>query len=134
MMKSTGGVLTPADHESAEVMQKVSDGGTIILEYKPKRNYQFHKKMFALLKLILSNTDKYENMTDLLTEMKLKAGHYQEHITTKGNVIYVPKSIAFDEMDEAEFSQLYSKFIDIAMKDFVKMNRVEIEKELIRFV
>ena len=133
-MKSQGGVLIPADEECVENMQKVKNGDYIIVEYKPKRNYKFHKKAFALLNLVLQNQDKYKNINDLLVEFKLKAGHYEEHITMKKGIIYIPKSISFSEMDELEFNEIYSKFIDIALKDFVSMSRAELEAQIINFM
>lgn len=133
-LKSTGGVLLPSDEECVEYMQKVPNGKEIMIEYKPKRNVKFHRKAFALLNLVLANTDKYSNINDLLIEFKLKAGHYQEHITTKGKIIYVPKSIAFSEMDEIEFGEIYSKFADIALQHFVSISREELERQIINFL
>lgn len=133
-MKSQGGILIPADNECVESMQKVKNGDTVMIEYKPKRNVMFHRKAFALLNLVLQNQNKYQNINDLLTEFKLKAGHYQEHISLKKGVIYIPKSISFAEMDELEFGELYNKFIDIALRDFVSMSREDLEKQIINFM
>ena len=133
-IKSSGGVLLPADEECIEKMQKVKNGETIIVDYKPKRNYLLHKKAFALLNLVLQNQDKYNNIEDLLVEFKLKAGHYQEHITQKKGIIYIPKSIAFSEMDNLEFEAIYNKFIDIALRDFVNMSKEDLEKQIINFM
>jgi hypothetical protein len=118
-LKSVGGVLLPSDDECIEAMNKIKNGTEIMIEYKQKRNVKFHRKAFALLNLVLKNQDKYSNINDLLVEFKLKSGHYEEHITTKGKIIYVPKSIAFSEMDELEFNELYSKFIDIALQHLI---------------
>ena len=133
-MKSQGGVLIPADNDCIENMQKVKNGEVVMIEYKPKRNVLFHRKAFALLNLVLQNQDKYENITDLLVEFKLKAGHYNHHLTTKGKIIYIPKSISFAEMDELEFSDIYNKFIDIALRDFVTMSKEDLEKQIINFM
>ena len=133
-LKSVGGVLLPSDDECIEAMNKIKNGTEIMIEYKQKRNVKFHRKAFALLNLVLKNQDKYSNINDLLVEFKLKSGHYEEHITTKGKIIYIPKSIAFSEMDELEFNELYSKFIDIALQHFVSMSKEELEKQIINFM
>ena len=133
-LKSVGGVLLPSDDECIEAMNKIKNGTEIMIEYKQKRNVRFHRKAFALLNLVLKNQDKYSNINDLLVEFKLKSGHYEEHITTKGKIIYIPKSIAFSEMDELEFNELYSKFIDIALQHFVSMSKEELEKQIINFM
>ena len=133
-LKSVGGCLLPSDDECIEAMNKIKNGTEIMIEYKQKRNVRFHRKAFALLNLVLKNQDKYSNINDLLVEFKLKSGHYEEHITTKGKIIYIPKSIAFSEMDELEFNELYSKFIDIALQHFVSMSKEELEKQIINFM
>jgi hypothetical protein len=133
-LKSVGGVLLPSDDECIEAMNKIKNGTEIMIEYKQKRNVKFHRKAFALLNLVLKNQDKYSNINDLLVEFKLKSGHYEEHITTKGKIIYVPKSIAFSEMDELEFNELYSKFIDIALQQFISMSKEELEQQIINFI
>jgi hypothetical protein len=133
-LKSVGGVLLPSDDECIEAMNKIKNGTEIMIEYKQKRNVKFHRKAFALLNLVLKNQDKYSNINDLLVEFKLKSGHYEEHITTKGKIIYVPKSIAFSEMDELEFNELYSKFIDIALQHFISMSKEELEQQIINFI
>lgn len=133
-IKSQGGVLIPADAECIENMQKVKNNETIMIEYKPKRNIFFHRRAFALLNLVLANQNRYTNINDLLVEFKLKAGHYQHHLTTKGKIIYIPKSISFAEMDELEFSDIYNKFIDIALRDFVSISKEDLEQQIINFM
>ena len=66
-------------------------------------------------------------MEDLLTEIKLKTGHYTEHITTKGIVVYIPKSISFAKMDELQFQMFYSKVIDVVLRDFLPMDKNDLD-------
>ena len=132
--KSENGKLIPSSEKAIKIFNKVQIGDEILIDFKAKRNTQFHKKGFALLNLVFQNQDRYSNMEDLRTEFKLKAGYYSEHITTKGKIIYVPKSMAFSEMDENEFDELYSKFIDIALKHFVKIDKKDFEDAILRFV
>ena len=132
--KTADGKLMPSSEKSMQKFQKVKIGDTVLVDYKAKRNVQFHRKGFALLNLIFQNQDKYKNFEDMRTEFKLKAGLYELHVTTKGKTIYVPKSMSFSEMDENEFEELYSKFIDIALLHFVSMDRQDLEDAVIRFI
>jgi len=131
LIKTADGTLISSSEKTTEILKKVAVGSGILVDFKPKRNYLFHKKAFALLNLVFQNQDRYDNLDDLLVEFKLKSGHYQEHISTKGNLMYIPKSISFAEMDQNEFEDLYQKFLDIAFKHF--NFTVELENELIRF-
>lgn len=132
-IKSQGGVLIPADSECIENMQKVKNGDTIMIEYKPKRNYQFHKRAFALLNLILQNQDHYKTVENILEVVKFRAGYFETIITHTGKKHYKTKSISFSEMDNLEFEEFYSKIIDVAFELTELLNK-DIEKELIHFM
>lgn len=131
--KTHGGVLLPADESVQDKMQKVENGTDLIVEIKFNRNAKFHRLAFAMLDVVFSSQDTYEYLKDLLVEFKLKSGHYDEHITTKGKMIFVPKSIAFDEMEQLEFEELYNKWIDIALQHFVSVDKEELEKQIMMF-
>jgi len=132
--KTADGKLLPSDEKSINIFSKVKIGETILVDYKPKRNYNFHKKGFSLLSIVFQNQNTYDNLEDLRTEFKLKAGWYQEHVTTKGKIIYIPKSMSFATMDNIEFEEVYSRFIDIALKHFVTMDKQELENQILRFL
>lgn len=131
--RTADGKLIPSSEKSIKIFNKVKIGEEILIDYKAKRNVQFHKKGFSLLNIVFQNQDIYRNLEDLRVEFRLKAGYYTEHITTKGKLIYIPKSMSFAEMDENEFEEIYSKFIDIALKHFVKMDKRDFEDAILRF-
>jgi len=126
------GLLQP-DDEAKHKLRKEQVGESFLMEYKPKRNIKFHKKAFALIKVIFMNQDKYINMEDLRTELKLKSGWYQTHVTTKGVLIYIPKSMDFSSMDALEFEEIYQKFIDVALLHFVSVSNEQLQMEIVRF-
>lgn len=89
------------------------------VEYKRPRNVQFHRKFMALVNLVYDNQERYTNREALLTELKLQVGHYQEHVTLGGKLIYQPKSISFASMDDDEFSIFYAKVVDVVLRHFL---------------
>lgn len=118
--KCEGGHLAPDDQDTIELMQGIKTGDVLCMEYKKPRNYKFLKKFRALVQLVFDNQDKYHNKEDLVVELKLQVGHYQEHITLGGKVTYQPKSISFASMDELEFGVFYNKVVDVVLKHFLK--------------
>lgn len=112
------GLLQPAHEDGETWLRKQKASKHFKANMKSSRNPDHHRKAFALLKIVLDNQDRYTNIEDVLIEFKLKSGHYQEHITTKGVLMYIPKSIAFDEMGQEEFEEMYEKWIDIAVAHF----------------
>lgn len=123
--------LEPADNEAIEALKKWKQGTVVRCEVKRPRNYKFHKKGFALFNLVFENQEKYETIEDLITEIKLRVGHYEEHITMKGVMVYVPKSISFGSMDEDEFNAFYNKAVNIVLKYFIPdTTREDLEHEI----
>jgi hypothetical protein len=108
--------LKPFSDTDYELLKKIKIGSTVKAEITKPRNIQFHKKFMALVRLVFDNQDLYDNIEDLLVEFKLKAGQYQEHITTKGKIVYVPKSISFGAMDEYAFGEFYTNALNILGK------------------
>jgi len=118
LTKMQGGSLIAATPQDYALMKAWRVGDEIRVNASKPRNQGHHRKAFALINYIFDNQDRYKTVEDLLVEIKLKAGHYKEHLTTKGQIIYVPKSISFSKMDQVEFNVFYDKVIDIALQHF----------------
>lgn len=126
------GLVEPSD-KAREKLKNIKNDEVFLIDFKPKRNVLFHRKMFAMLKVVFLNQDKYSNMEHLRTELKLKSGWYNEHISQKQGIIYIPKSMDFSSMDAIQFEDIYQKFIDIALRDFVSVTNEELQVEIVRF-
>jgi len=96
------------------------------------RNYEFHKKYFALLNLGHQNTRMEMSFDFYRDYIIMKAGYVQIGITPEGEM-YKPKSISFAAMEQEVFETLYSRSIDVIIKD-VGATKQEIEQELINFL
>ena len=118
LMRHEGTYLLPSSEDSVEEYDKLRPGQEYSVEIKKARNPQFHRKGFKLLHELFVNQEKYTVFEDFLVEVKLVTGHYKEHITNKGKVIYVPQSLSFENMDDLEFERFYNKLLDIAVEKF----------------
>ena len=115
-------------------MQKIKNGDEILLDYKPKRNIKFHRRLFALLNLIFQNQNHYKSIDNILEMCKFKAGYFETIITHKGEKIhYKTKSISFDEMDNASFEEFYKKCIDVAL-ELTGISQKDLEQQIINFM
>ena len=127
----------PADYQGKVFVGLDDDlegvSGEVMVEIKKARNPKFHIYAMRLFRLVLNNQEKYQNMEDLLVEIKLQTGHYEEHITLGGKVIYNPKSISFAKMEEIEFKAFMSKSIDAILKFFGTGMDREVLEEIVRF-
>lgn len=130
MMKVAGGWV-PASAVDEDLLQTYKAGQVIKATIKRPRNGAHHRKMMALLQVVFANQDKYDTLQDLLVEIKLKAGHYEEHVTMKGKLIYLPKSINFSSMTQDEFVPFYEKVLTIVLRDFLQYDDpAQLEREV----
>ena len=97
------------------------------------RNLGNHRRFYKFLDALYDRQEVYTNKEDLRTELKLRSGHYKEHINVKGDIMYIPKSMDFATLDELEFKQFFSKCIDVALKHFLKCSEVEAAKFIAEF-
>lgn len=110
-----GFCLVPADDESMERFKKLKKAEVYECNVKEFRNYDFHKKYFALISLAFENQEHYKNIDQFRKIMEMKAGYFEDVITDKG-IVYLPKSISFAKMPQSEFEELYSKVLDEVIK------------------
>lgn len=118
--------LIPADPESDKWYQKQKVGVVISAEVKQVRNYQFLKKLFALLNLAFEYwepgavSSKYgipiKSFDQFRHDLIILAGYYHTEIRLNGSVRIVPDSISFSNMDEDVFGKLYQNVLTVIMK------------------
>jgi len=104
--------LHPLGNDAIEKLSGI-ENGEYLIDFRKDRNPQHHRLFFTMLQKAFENQERYDNIEDLLIEVKLKCGWYQEHITTKGKIVYIPKSIAFENMDQNEFKSFYDKAVNV---------------------
>ena len=109
--------LKPCYDSDFENYSKIPINEQFEIEYKKVRNYEFHKKYFALLKLAFENQSDYRLMNDLRRDLTITAGFYTEVVNkVTGEVYTLANSISFAKMDNVEFNDLYEKTKDVISK------------------
>lgn len=87
-------------------------------DLKEPRNPVFHAKLFAVLQETLDNLPEESGLNKLDTYGLLKAiefeiGEVEQIRKLNGEMVLVPKSIAFENMDNIEFGKMYEKIVAI---------------------
>ena len=119
MVKQLNGSFLPAHDSDLELARKIKIGDVYRFQYSKPRNYEFHKKFFALMDLVFQNQDNYTDRNELREDLIIEAGFWFEktnYIT--GEVTRKAKSINFASMDENEFSELYRAMLDTVIRVF----------------
>jgi hypothetical protein len=130
LMKTPNGALVPADPQASEYIAKLKLGAPVKAEVKRMRNYQFHKKLFALLNFAFENWEPTEptykgqvvhkNFDQFRNDVTVLAGFGETTITLKGEVRVVAKSIGFGSMSQDEFDSLYSAVCNVVLAKILK--------------
>lgn len=128
VLAAANGTLIPAYPTDEAVFESLKVGNHYKCDIRRARNPDHHRKGFALINLIFHSQEKYRTIEDLLVELKLQTGWYREHIRANGELIYVPKSISFADMDQLEFEAFYETLIDVAIQHYGLKEAVEFIK------
>jgi hypothetical protein len=105
--------LAAADDKALEIIGKMKPGQAMKIRYSLPRNYGNHKRFFAFIKTAFQIQDHFDNIENFRKWIQLKAGLWDSFEVPNGNTVFIPKSIAFDSLDEIEFQKLFSDCIDV---------------------
>lgn len=133
--------LKPLYDSDYEEKKKLKIGEVYEASIRQPRNIPFHRKYFGLINLAWEyQTEKvcehFHNNIELFRKTVEMAAGWCEPIYSidRKEWVEVPKSIAFDKMDNAEFTELYERVKDVLFKYFLKHITIEeFENNLINF-
>jgi hypothetical protein len=73
---------------------------------------------------------KYATRKQLMIELKLRAGWYEEHVTDDGRIVYVPLSLKWAQMGQEDFDRFYDEAI-VALADMFGTEEIVLEADQI---
>lgn len=126
---------TDDDYEKKKTLKR---GSVIECTVREFRNYKFHRLYFSLINLSWEYLDETQrkffkdDVNAFRKTVEVAAGHYEPVYSTKRNEwLEVPKSIAFDKLDEAGFHDLYERVKNVIYQVFIpNVNKENFEYEL----
>lgn len=140
LVKNTESGLLPCYESDVDERKRLALDEFYWVDIKRARNYEFHKKFFALLKLAFDNLPegldaRYPNLEAFREDLLLRVGRTRRVLSRQGYVD-VAASIAFEKMGQDEFEELYRQVWNEITKNFVELGDTpeEIKEELIRFL
>lgn len=118
--------LIPMYDSDLDEKHRLRIGDNVLCTIKRPRNYEFHKKYFALLRLTVANLphliqQQMQIFTeeDLLDCLKIDLGLF----TTRwhgGRQIVKTGSISFAKMDNSEFEKFFSRSVDAILRIYLR--------------
>ena len=140
--KAQGGMLVPADEAEAERMTRFKNGEMYQVDIKLSRNPQFLAKIMVFFNFCFSHWDGYvvtNNCSEkhqfdrMRKDLTILAGFYEQSYRLDGSIRVEAKSLAFENMDEEEFTECYHAVINSAMKHIFKKDDENIYNQLMNF-
>lgn len=118
--------LIPMYDSDLDEKHRLRIGDNVLCTIKRPRNYEFHKKYFALLRLTVANLphliqQQMQIFTeeDLLDCLKIDLGLF----TTRwhgGRQIVKTGSISFAKMDNTEFEKFFARSVDAILRIYLR--------------
>lgn len=127
------GSLRPVDDTGEDALRKIGQGQVVTVEVKQSRNIKHHRMFFALMTLVWNQMDqeKYPTVEDFVEVVKIAAGHRKRIVTPRGEVGFIPRSIAFHKMDQTAFDAFYDRVCDLLAKHFLPgVTNAELKREV----
>ena len=130
--------LVPETDSDAELKRRMKIGATYEVTVKEVRNPKFLRLFFALLNCSWQYMTEqqqafFKDNIEKFRETLLIATGYTETFYDIRRQAWLekPRSIAFDKMSEADFSDFYERAKDVIFNYFIpEVNRDEFEKQL----
>lgn len=116
VFRRKGNALIPADIHAEELMSSIKDSKDILLRVFKPRNVQHHRKLFAILKCVVDNSEQYNDIDELLVIVKLAVGYATVVQGMDGIMYRVPRSISFSSMPQDEFERFFPRAVYVLSK------------------
>lgn len=119
--------LVPLHDSDLDLKKRLRVGSVVRCKVSNPRNYEHHKKFFALVRLTFDNlplplVEKWNirNEYDMLRRFKRDLGYFTNTISEYGEHEIEYLSISFAAMEQHEFEQFYNQCIDLVLFKYIK--------------
>ena len=90
----------------------------VTTKFTYQRNLAFHRKAFALVNVIFDSSEGWETIEQLRKALTIRSGYVDKVIINPqtGETHIIPKSWAFNKMEQEEFEQLFNDMKTVALE------------------
>lgn len=141
--KTAGGILLPANDETAEYLTSIKTDSFVKVKLSKTRNYKFHKKVFQFFNFCFDHwaaeinyqyMDETAQKNAFRKQLTILAGYRNEFYNLRKKTIgYEAKSLAYENMDEDEFRQCYTALTQAAMDNIFHGSDELVYNKLVSF-
>lgn len=125
----------PISAAARDFHAKTKLGQTVEMVGRRPRNPQHHRKLFALLGVLVDNTDEFANTDEALIGVKavLGRGHWKKLHPRSRREVFIPESIAFESMSQDEFEPFYDAAVAAVQRWWLPVGNDELREAVEAF-
>lgn len=126
LVKHPGGVFSPVNEIDIERLHRFKNGETYTADIKLTRNPKFHRKVMAFFGFCFSHwcanraglehMDEHNQFDRFRKDLTILAGFYVQTVRLNGDVRTEAQSLAYANMEQEKFENVYSALINAAIK------------------
>ena len=127
VFRRRGRTLVPVDQEGLDLLGSIADESDVVVNVGQKRNPKHHRLFFAILnfcvkhainpetgELLFDVADKKLAIENAKLAVKVASSEIDPFIDPiSGKLFWVPRSMAYDAMDETRFSDFFDRAVYI---------------------
>ena len=133
--------LVPLYDSDLDMKKRLKTGSTVRCRVTQPRNYEFHKKFFALVRLTYDNLPlqlaerwNIRSVDDMVRRFKRDLGYFSSRMNDRGEREIEYRSISFAAMDEEEFGRFYNDCVNLVLYTYIRgLDREDLEEEIENF-
>ena len=131
LMQRRGAFLAPYAAADGEAIERFPGQKVLKVRVSQPRSLPQHRLYFGLLDKVAENLDQDVTGDDLHEWVKLKLGYVTPIRLRTGEIVEVPKSIAFDKMPQDEFQRFFNDAKTLVIEGFLpRINRAALDREV----
>lgn len=122
LLANTAAGLVPLYDEGWDEKRRLKPGEVYEAEIRPARNIRMHRMYFALVSAAWECLPEgaaagFRDREGFRKYLEVAAGWYEPFYSPlRGEWLEIPKSVAFDRMDDADFRRLYERVKDVVLR------------------
>lgn len=133
--RKTATGFVPVSQAAREFYASTKPGQIVDMKGRRPRNPAHHRKLFALLSLLADNREEFSSAEDALLGLKAVLGYgvWKKLHPKAEREVFVPDSIAFENMPQDEFEKFYDAAIAAVRRWWLPVNDNELRQALEEF-
>ncbi len=100
---------------------KTLGNSCLTFQWKEPRSGAYHRRHFSMLHALFTAQEQFSDEDQLRKWLEVGAGFCDFVPGPKGRMVAIPKSIAYDKLDQPEFEQIHDAVFGFARSEHARM-------------